>query len=87
MEVVKCYLAHISEPSHSFLQTIVYICVFTSLTVLVLVAAYFAVRKYKKNKCERGSGWPYQIVGSNEGKGPHLLDPDDDGDEDEDAEK
>ena len=55
--------------------------------MLVLVAVYFAVRKYKENKGERGSGWPYQIVGSNEGKGPHLLGPDDDGDDDEDAEK
>ena len=60
---------------------------FASLTVLVLVAVYFAVRKYKKGKGERGSGWPYQIVGSNEGKGPHLLEPDDDEDDDEDAEK
>ena len=36
----------ISEP-YSFLQTFVYICVFASVAALVLVAVYFAVRKYR----------------------------------------
>ena len=37
----------ISEP-YSFLQTFVYICVFASVAALVLVAVYFAVRKYRE---------------------------------------
>ena len=75
----------ISEP-YSFLQTFVYVCVIASVAVLVLVAAYFAVRRYKKgrNKGERGSGWPYQMVGSRE-LPPHLLGSDDEDDEDDDS--
>ena len=37
----------ISDP-FSFLQTFVYICVFASVAALVLVAVYFAVRKYRE---------------------------------------
>ena len=56
-----------------------YACLIASVAVLVLVAAYFAVLRHKKDKAaeERGSSWPYQIVGSGDGIGPHLVDSDD----------
>ena len=59
-----------------------YACLIASVAVAVLVAAYFAVLRHKKGKvAERGSSWPYQIVGSGDGIGPHLVDSDDEEDD------
>ena len=47
----------------------IYFCVIASASVLVLVVVYFAVRRCRRAKGERG----YNIVGSGDGIGSNLL--------------